>query len=205
MRPRLATLLCLVLVFATGQAMAFGVPAASERYRAEIVRSAHAGWGLDAPIPIFAAQIQCESGWREGVVNSIGAAGLAQFMPSTSAWIGTVYPELADVKPLDPRWAIRAMVLYDRYLWDRLKAASPRERMALTLSAYNGGIGWTWRDQALAGKQGLDPGRWFDQVETVNAGRAGWAWNENRKYVRVILTDFTPRFERAGWGQALEE
>ena len=71
----------------------------------------------------------------------------------------------------------------------------------MTLSAYNGGLGWVWRDQKLAAAQGADSARWFDQVERYNAGRHAAAFRENRGYPRLILRTFEPRYVAAGWGQ----
>ena len=90
---------------------------------------------------------------------------------------------------------------YDRNKRKRIKAATPCDRMAMTLSAYNGGLGWVWRDQKLAASQGADSARWFDQVERYNAGRHAAAFRENRGYPRLILRTFEPRYVAAGWGQ----
>ena len=73
--------------------------------------------------------------------------------------------------------------------------------MAMTLSAYNGGLGWVWRDQKLATANGADSGRWFDQVERFNAGRHAAAFKENRGYPRLILLTYEPRYIAAGWGK----
>lgn len=100
--------------------------------------------------------------------------------------------------------ALCALVTYDRHLWERIKADSRCERMAMTLSAYNGGLGWVWRDQKLAAAQGVDSGRWFDQVERVNAGRHKAAFRENRGYPRLILLTYEPRYSAAGWGNGMD-
>lgn len=68
----------------------------------------------------------------------------------------------------------------------------------MTLSAYNGGLGWVQRDQTLAAQRGLDRQRWFGHVATVNAGRAATNWRENRHYPQRILYELAPRY--LTWG-----
>jgi membrane-bound lytic murein transglycosylase MltF len=126
---------------------------------------------------------------------------MAQFMPTTSDWISGLYSQLATNEPRNPAWAIRALVVYDRYLYDRVPVAATHcDQMAFTLSSYNGGLGWLNRDAALAAKQKLLANKWFNNVEMVNAGRAKWAVVENRGYVQRILTDLELRYNDAGWG-----
>jgi soluble lytic murein transglycosylase-like protein len=72
-------------------------------------------------VVLFAAQVHQESGWREDAHSPVGALGLAQFMPGTAAWIAQLYPaNLGDAALLDARWALRALVTYDLWLWERL-------------------------------------------------------------------------------------
>lgn len=175
-------------------------PQAALAYRADLIRNTRLVWGLDAPIADFAAQIHHESGWQPGITNCIGAQGLAQFMPATTAWFGTLIPALHEKAPLNPGWSLRALVHYDRWLWQRLAADNHCERMAMTLAAYNGGLGWVQREKQLAEDKGLDRHRWFGQVETVNAGRRSAAWAENRHYPRHILFTLAPDYWR--WGGA---
>ncbi|EBN9665178.1 lytic transglycosylase domain-containing protein, partial [Salmonella enterica] len=99
-----------------------------------------------------------------------------------------------------PGWAIRALVSYDRWLWQRVTVPDGCERMAMTLSAYNGGLGWVNRDRRLARTRGLDDVRWFGSVETVNAGRSADSWRENRRYPQRILHELAPRY--LTWGGA---
>ena len=71
------------------------VPQAAQQYRALLVRTAHAVWGLDAPVAVLAAQIHQESAWNAQAISRVGAQGLAQFMPATATWIAGVDPALA--------------------------------------------------------------------------------------------------------------
>lgn len=181
------------------------IPRAAVQYRAELVRSARVVWGLDAPIAVFAAQVHTESWWRNDTVSHAGAQGLAQFMPSTAAWLPKVAPETGKPAPFNPGWSLRALCTYDKWLWDRTDGATAFERMAFTLSAYNGGQGWVNRDKRMARQRGLDPARWFDNVEQVNAGRSAAAWKENRQYPRRILKERQSAYVKAGWGPGIEE
>ncbi|MGP5977238.1 transglycosylase SLT domain-containing protein, partial [Pseudomonas aeruginosa] len=141
---RLLTLGLLGLLSACQPAFATDrIPTAAEQYRRTLVRSAHAEWGLSAPIATFAAQVHQESRWRADARSPVGAQGLAQFMPGTAEWIAGLYPAaLGTNQPFNPGWALRALVTYDRWLYDRNQASSECDRWAFVLSAYNGGQGW---------------------------------------------------------------
>ena len=180
------------------------IPRAALQYRGQLIREARAVWGMEAPVAIFAAQIHTESNWRNDVTSFAGAQGLAQFMPSTAAWLPSVAPETGTPAPFNPAWSLRACVTYDKWLYDRLRpmmAASLAvcERMAFTLSGYNGGIGWVGKDRALAARTGRNPDRWFGNVEDVNAGRNKSAIKENRRYVTLIFQRQSA-YVAAGWG-----
>lgn len=173
-------------------------PRAAVSYQRDLTRAARVVWGMDAPVALFGAQIHQESSWRIAA-RSPHAAGLAQFTPDTAEWIGSAYAaELAQPDPLNPAWAIRALVRYDRHLFDRITGkASPCDRWAFVLSAYNGGLGWVRRDEAMALAGGADPARWWGGVENFSP-RAAWAIKENREYPRRILLQLQPVYWR--WG-----
>lgn len=191
----------LVLAVAARHAHAEGVPPQAVRYRADLIRNARVSWGLDAPVATFAAQVHQESRWRPDARSPVGAQGLTQFMPATARWMGNVDPELANAQPYNPAWALRALCVYDRWLFERVHAATECDRMAMTLSSYNGGLGWIARDQAVAKRRGLDPLEWWGGLETVNAGRSAQAWKENRGYPVRILRVLEPLYVAAGWGR----
>ena len=116
------------------------VPQPALQYRPLLTRTAHAVWGLDAPVAVFAAQVHQESVWRLGAVSHVGAQGLAQFMPATTRWIAGLHPDLAAQQPFNPAWALRALVTYDLWLYERTPARyDPFDRMWVALRAYNGG------------------------------------------------------------------
>lgn len=177
------------------------VPAAAQKHRALLVRTAHATWGLDAPIAVFAAQVHQESGWRPDAVSRVGARGLAQFMPATATWwCELIQVSQADCQPHNPAWALRALVGYDKYLFDRAPARySERDRMWVALRSYNGGLGHWQREAAASGA--VQPTR--EQVDAAcgKARRAPLHCVENLGYPHRILNVLQPRY--AGWGPGL--
>lgn len=174
------------------------VPRDAVRYRLTLKREAQRIWGLNPPVATFAAQIHQESRWRADATSAVGAQGMAQFMPTTARWIGGIDNQLAAGDVHNPVWALRALVVYDKWLNDRINAVDDCNRMAFTLAAFNGGLGWVYRDQALASSKGLDQLVWWSQTETVNAGRNAANWQENRHYPQVIIYSHQPLY--AGWG-----
>lgn len=177
------------------------IPTAAEQHRRTLVRAAHAEWGLGAPVATFAAQVHQESAWRVNARSPVGAQGLAQFMPATADWMAEIYPRsLGPAQPYNPGWALRAMVAFDRWLYERNPAVSECDRWAFVMAGYNGGNGWVNRDRRLASAKGADPLAWFDSVERHNAGRSAANFRENRHYPRAILLRWEPMYAAAGWG-----
>ena len=175
-------------------------PQAAQQYRALLVRTAHAAWGLDAPVAVFAAQVHQESAWRADAVSRVGAQGLAQFMPATATWIAGVDPALAARQPFSPAWALRALVTYDRWLYDRTPARyAPKDRMWVALRGYNGGLGH-WQAEAAA-TGAARPTRAQVDAACGRAKRAPVHCRENLDYPRRILLVIQPRY--AAWGPGL--
>ena len=177
------------------------VPPQAARYKLTLLREAHGQWGLDAPVAAFAAQVHQESGWRPDAVSRVGARGLAQFMPATARWwcerggIAQV-----DCLPHNPTWALRALVGYDKFLFDRApERYNERDRMHVALRAYNGGLGH-WQAEARA--TGL-PQPTVDQVAAAcgRASRHVSHCRENLGYPHRILLVLQPRY--ANWGPQL--
>lgn len=188
---------------ATARAASPTIPKAAPHYKALLVGNARAGMGFDAPIALLAAQIHQESRWNENAVSGAGAQGLAQFMPATARWLPEVAPGTGNPMPFNPAWAIRALVAYDGWLFDRIThAASHHDRWAFTLCAYNGGLGWVNRDRAKGNREGYDPSRYWGSVEYVNAGRSAANFRENREYPRRIFV-LQELYEAAGWGRGV--
>jgi soluble lytic murein transglycosylase-like protein len=199
------TLAVVLLLSWFGIAHAETIPAAALKYRSEVIRAARCEAGFDSPVAVFAAQLEQESGWNPEAVSPVGALGLGQFMPATARDMGRTRPDLGPAMPTNPGWAIRALVAYDLANLRRVRAATVANAWAMALAAYNGGLGWVYRDQALAKRQGLDPATWWGSVETVNAGRTKAAHDENFKYPRAILLKRQPKYLAWGPGIICEE
>lgn len=180
------------------------IPEIAKSHQRQLTREARAVWGLDAPVSTFAAQVHQESRWQSGVRSPVGAQGLGQFMPDTTRWIARVYPHsLGEAAPFNPDWALRALVTYDHWLYQRIEAATECDRWAFVLSAYNGGLGWVQRDRKKAGLSGVDNTRYWGHTERVNAGRGAAYFSENRTYPARILQHWQPQYEAAGWGMGV--
>lgn len=178
------------------------VPHKAKQYQRLLTREAHSQWGLHAPIPAFAAQIQQESAWNPKAVSHVGARGLTQFMPSTARWwCKRKGIARKDCLPHNPTWAIRAMVGYDKHLFDRTpKHYSDYDRLWVALRSYNGGLGHWYKEKRATGL------RWPSRQQVDAAcGKARRSWRhckENLGYPRRILIRLQPRYE--GWGQLWE-
>ena len=174
------------------------VPHESARYKLTLLREAHSQWGLGAPVPAFAAQVHQESGWRPDAVSRVGARGLAQFMPATARWwCERTRVAQSDCLPHNPAWALRALVGYDKFLFDRAPVRmSDFDRLWLALRGYNGGEGH-W--QAEARSTGLREPTLADIDSACGtARRAPVHCRENLHYPRRILLELQPRYDT--WG-----
>ena len=105
----------------------------------------------------------------------------------------------------DGRRQIIALIAMMRRNARYFEAASPDDRIAFALSAYNGGLGGLTRDkQMCAALPGCDYRRWFGHVElhsfrarTKSAGYGRSFFQINRDYVRSILTVRAARYREA--------
>ena len=178
------------------QACAQTVPPAATRYRADLVRAAHSQWGLDAPVAALAAQVHQESGWNPSALSSVGAKGMAQFMPATADWWCRLNGlSVADCQPANPTWALRSLVGYDKWLFDRTPARySARDRMWVALRGYNGGLGH-WQAEARLAANGT---REAVDAACGRARRSPAHCKENLDYPQRILVQLQPRY--GAWG-----
>ena len=196
----IACLLSLTALSCTGSLAhtqpASTIPRAAHQHQLALKREAQRVWGLNAPVATFAAQIHQESRWNASARSPVGALGLTQFMPATARWIGSTDAALASPAPLNPTWAIRALVQYDFWLTQRIKAQDDCQRMAYTLAAYNGGLGWVYKRQARS----ATPGVCLGAACNINPGVTAASQAENAHYPAVILQRFEPLYEAARWG-----
>lgn len=191
----------LLALFALGTAQAAEpepahvIPANANQHRRELVRLARQEWGLGANVALAAAQIHAESAWRADA-RSAYANGMAQFTPTTAAWIVTVYPDLGEAAPLSPAWAMRAMLRYDGWLRARTRGHTACDHWWAVLRSYNGGLGH-WRAEAALAADALD--RADVDPQCGRASRAAVHCAENLGYPRRILLSLEPVYLAAGW------
>ena len=108
---------------------------------------------------LIVAQMYQESRFKRKARSRAGAVGLMQLMPRTAREFG--------VKNLrDPEQSIRGGTAYLAWLHRRLEPElTVKDRIWFALAAYNAGFGHLRDARELADELGLDPNRWFDNVE----------------------------------------
>ena len=110
---------------------------------------------------LIAAQMYQESHFDPDAVSHAGAVGLMQLMPATADDLGFQNPE-------DPEAGIHAGVKYLNRLRNRFDNHVPMdERTWLALAAYNVGYDRVRRARNRAREQGLNPDKWFGNVEVA--------------------------------------
>lgn len=175
-----------------------GVPRAALKYRTTLIRVAASEWGQDAPIAAFAAQVHQESGWNPRAVSHVGAQGMAQFMPATARWwCDLIGMSPVECQPANPTWALRALVGYDKWLYDRVRGASEGDRLWAALRAYNGGLGHWLAEAKAAGTWDRLP----VDAACGQARRSRMHCPENLGYPRRILITLQPLY--LGWGRGV--
>lgn len=109
---------------------------------------------------LITAQIFHESSFNPAAESPLGALGLMQILPPTARQVG-VAGDLTD-----PETNLRAGLRYMDWLRERFEEElRVEDRMWFTLAAYNAGAGHVRDARRLAAELGLDPDRWFDNVE----------------------------------------
>jgi soluble lytic murein transglycosylase-like protein len=181
------------------------VPRAAQQYQLALRREAQLAWGLRAPVAAFAAQVHQESGWQPRATSQVGAQGMAQFMPATARWWCELHKLSAtDCQPTNPTWALRSLVGYDKYLYDRTpQHYSHYDRLWVALRAYNGGLGHWKAEAAVASRvQKQFPTRQQADAACGTARRSPVHCAENLGYPRRILVGLQPRY--ASWGGVVQ-
>ncbi len=104
-----------------------------------------------------------ESGLDNSRKSSAGAVGIMQIKPSTAADPNVGIDDISTVEA-----NIHAATKYMAFLRDRYfsgDSISERDRVRLTLAAYNAGPAAIGRTRTAAKKMGLDQNKWFRNVE----------------------------------------
>ncbi len=108
---------------------------------------------------LLTAQMYQESRFNPKAKSWVGARGLMQVMPRTAKELGIENLQ-------QPENGIKAGVLYLNWVRERFEEElDVKDRMWFTLAAYNAGQGHVKDARRLAAQLGLNPDRWFDNVE----------------------------------------
>jgi membrane-bound lytic murein transglycosylase MltF len=128
---------------------------------------------------MLAAQGYQESRLRQDAKSHVGAVGVMQVMPATGAEL-----KVGNIRDLEPN--IHAGTKYmDQLMTRYFKDAhfSDDVRPLFAFASYNAGPGNISRMRREAAKRGLNPDKWFNNVEIVTAEKIGI---ETTTYVRNI-------------------
>ena len=138
----------------------------------------------------LAAQAYQESGLDQSKVSSAGAVGVMQIKPSTAADQSV---DVADIHLIENN--IHAGTKYLAFLRDRYFTdgdIEPSARVDFAWAAYNAGPARVRKLRAKAAEKGLDPNKWFFNVERVAAQEVGretvdYVANINKYYLAYRL------------------
>ena len=111
----------------------------------------------------LAAQAYQESGLNHNRRSPRGAVGIMQLLPTTARDPNVGIPDISSVES-----NIHAGTKYLAFLRDRYFSApefSDEDRLAFSWAAYNAGPARVRRMRNRARAMGLDPNKWFDNVE----------------------------------------
>ena len=133
---------------------------------------------------MLAAQGYQESRLNQSARSRAGAIGIMQLMPATGKDLG-----VGDINKAEPN--VHGGTKYMRILLDRyFKAANfdQQNRTLFAFASYNAGPSRIAKIRTEAKKQGLNPNKWFNNVEIVASKRIG---QEPVHYVRNIYKYYT--------------
>jgi membrane-bound lytic murein transglycosylase MltF len=128
---------------------------------------------------LMIAQGYQESKLDQNARNPSGAVGVMQVLPSTGKDM-----DVGDITKLEPN--IHAGVKYIRFMMNQFYANEPMDPLnkgLITFASYNAGPGRISQLRKEAAKRGLDPNKWFNNVEVVAAEKVG---RETVQYVSNI-------------------
>jgi membrane-bound lytic murein transglycosylase MltF len=130
---------------------------------------------------MIAAQAYQESRIDQSKKSAAGAIGVMQLLPSTAADKNVNIPDIHDMQN-----NIHAGTKYLRFIADRYftdDSIDSQNRLLFSFAAYNAGPAKIAKLRNEAAAQGLDPNKWFRNVELVAAKRIG---RETVQYVSNI-------------------
>ena len=134
-------------------------------------------YGFD-PV-MLAAQGYQESQLNQGAKSHVGAIGVMQIMPATGKELAV--GNIGEIEPNIHGGAKYMDQLMTRYFKDANFTGSNRSLFAF--AAYNAGPGNINKMRKIATERGLDPDKWFNNVEVITSEKIGI---ETTTYVRNI-------------------
>ena len=117
---------------------------------------------------LVAAQAYQESRLDQNVQSAAGAVGVMQIKPSTAAGDPI---NINDVSQMEPN--IHAGIKYMRFMMDQYFKDAPMDKInkgLFAFASYNAGPARVAKLRKAAEEEGLDPNKWFNNVELI-AGR----------------------------------
>jgi membrane-bound lytic murein transglycosylase MltF len=125
-----------------------------------------------------------ESGLDQNAKSAVGAIGVMQIMPATGKDL-----KVGDITQLEAN--VHGGVKYIRFVMDQFykdEPMTPLNKGLFAFASYNAGPGRIAQLRREAAKRGLDPNRWFNNVELVAADKIG---SETVNYVSNIYKYYT--------------
>jgi membrane-bound lytic murein transglycosylase MltF len=125
----------------------------------------------DVDYLLMAAQGYQESQLDQSKRSAVGAIGVMQVMPSTARDKAVNIPDIAKLEN-----NIHAGIKYDRWMEDHFynePGIDRRNKLLFAFASYNAGPGRVAGLRREAKARGLDPDKWFNNVELVAARRIG--------------------------------
>ena len=150
---------------------------------------------------LIMAQAYQESGLDQSRRSHVGAIGVMQLLPSTAAGSPINIREIHELES-----NIHAGVKYLRFIVNQYfddEAIDELNRTLLAFASYNGGPNRIARLRKKAAAQGLDPNRWFRNVELVVAQEIGretvqYVGNVYKYYIGYKLVSERQRSREGG-------
>jgi membrane-bound lytic murein transglycosylase MltF len=142
-----------------------------ERFRStiELFKRYSGRYNLD--YLLMAAQGYQESGLDQSKRSHVGAIGVMQVMPATARDKAVNIPEIENLES-----NIHAGIKYNRWVIDHFyqdPAIARLDKGLFAFASYNAGPGRVASLRKQAAGEGLDPNKWFNNVELVAAKRIG--------------------------------
>ena len=148
---------------------------------------------------LMAAQGFQESQLNQNAKSQVGAVGVMQVMPATGQEL-----KVGDISQLEAN--IHAGVKYMRFMIDQYFEKEPMDRLnkgLFAFAAYNAGPARIQGLRKEAAKRGLDPNKWFNNVEVVASEKIGretvtYVANIYKYYIAYKLITETQEQRRKG-------